>query len=277
MQTLPIYLYPNTIDAILDLDPTILGVNRIMYQRDLTLQKGLKNQIRVQFKNSDQKRVSISNTQTFVFSLIDMNTQQLILTKSLEILETNTATRGLALLTLNENDTIDLDRSSYKYSVKLSNNDGSYSPTYADTYYSAAGTAYLLNDIDPVLKPSQEIKEFQKSFNGETFLYEHKSGNLYSYPNQNGNSALHTLAFYLTGYKGTVLVQGTLSNSPHSFGKYATIASRTYNGFTGIDHLNFNGVFSYIRVMHIPAKAGSESDNDNPSYYGKFDKLLYRS
>lgn len=277
MQILPIYLYANTLDAILDLDPTVRGVNRVMYQRDLTLQKGIKNQIRIQFKNSDQKRVSISDTQTFVFSLIDMNTQQLVLTKPLEILESNTATKGLALLTIDEVDTIDLDKSSYKYSVKMSNTDGSYSPTYSDTYYNVAGTAYLLNDINPILKPSTEITEFQKSFNGETNLYEHKSGNVYANPGQNGNTALHTIAFYLTGYKGTVYIQGTLSNSPHSFGKYTTITSKTYNGFTGIDYLNFNGVFSYIRVMHIPSTAPAESDNDNPAFYGKFDKFLYRS
>ena len=40
MQSLPIYLYPNTLDVILDLDPNVLGVNRVMYQRDLKIQNG---------------------------------------------------------------------------------------------------------------------------------------------------------------------------------------------------------------------------------------------
>ena len=71
MQILPIYLYPNSIDVIIDTDATIVGVNRMMYQRDLKIQKGIKNQIQVQFKNSDQKKIRIFNTQTFVFSMFD--------------------------------------------------------------------------------------------------------------------------------------------------------------------------------------------------------------
>ena len=90
MQNLPIYLYDNTLDVILDLDPTIRGVNRVMYQRDLKIQKGIKNKIRIQFKNSDQKRISISNTQTFVFTMFDAISQQLVLEKQLEVLEEST-------------------------------------------------------------------------------------------------------------------------------------------------------------------------------------------
>ena len=83
MQNLPIYLYPNTLDVILDLDATTRGVNQIMYQRDLTIQKGIKNQIRIQFKNSDQKRVSVATTQTFVFSMFDAINQRLLIEKEI--------------------------------------------------------------------------------------------------------------------------------------------------------------------------------------------------
>ena len=117
MQNLPIYLYPNSFAVILDLDTTIKGVNQVMYQRDLTIQKGIKNQVRVQFKNSDQKKIRIHNTQTFVFSMFDAINQRLIVEKNLEVLDLGTtATKGIAVLTLNESDTLDLDRSSYQYS-----------------------------------------------------------------------------------------------------------------------------------------------------------------
>lgn len=276
MQNLPIYLYANTLDVILDLDSTVRGVNQVMYQRDLKIQKGIKNQVRVQFKNSDQKKISISNTETYVFSMFDANTQRMVLEKDLEVLETNTSTRGLALLTLSESDTIDLDKSSYNFSVKKLDSDGTYLPTYANTYYRMSGTLHLTEEVFPVLQPSQEAR-FQQSFNQETQLYEFKSGNIYAYPEYNGNTALHTVAMYLTGYKGTVYIQGTLSNTPASSGNYVTIATNTYNGFTGVDYQNFNGVFSYIRVMHIPATAPTESINDNTEFSGTIDKFLYRS
>ena len=277
MQILPIYLYQNNLDVILDLDPTIQGVNRVMYQRDLKIQKGIKNQVRIQFKNSDQKRINIHNTQTFVFSMFDAISQRLLLEKDLEILEINTATKGLAQLTLSENDTVDLKNSSYKFTVRLKDSDGSYLPTYSNTYYDMSGILHLRSDIYPTLQPSQEISSFQKSFNANTNLYEHKTRAIYSNPEYNGNTALHTAAFYLNSYKGTVYIQATLNNNPDDLNKYSTIQTRTYNGFSGVDYINFNGIYSYIQIIHVPATKPGEGDNDNPTYFGSFDKILYRS
>lgn len=279
MQNLPIYLYANTFDVTLDLDATIRGVNQVMYQRDLTIQKGIKNQVKIQFKNSDQKKVRIYNTQTFMFSLFDATNQRMLLEKRLEVLDVNTtSTKGLALLTLNESDTLDLDRTSYQYSVKVFDAaDGTYTPAYTNTYYGMAGTMHLANDLYPVLKDSVEVSTFVKSYNDSIQKYEHKSGNIYANPEYNGNNALHTVAFYLAGYRGTVYVQATLDNSPGNSGNYTTLIEKTYTNFTGIDYLNFKGIYSYIRIVHVPAQGPTDPDNDNPAYYGSFDKLQYRS
>ena len=80
----------------------------------------------------------------------------------------------------------------------------------------------------------------------------------------------------MTNFKGTVYTQATLSNSPSSFNRYFTINSKHYNGFTGVDYVNFNGVFSYVRFMYVPDTAPVDSTNNNPDFYGSFDKLLYR-
>jgi hypothetical protein len=278
MQNLPIYLYNYKLDVTLDLDPTVKGVNQVMYQRDLKVQKGIKNKVRVQFKNSDQKSVRVFNTQTFVFSMFDAVNQRLILNKELEVLdEGTTSTRGLALLTLNESDTLDLDRTSYQYTVRMIDEDGAFTPAYANTYYGMAGTLHLTNEVYPVLKDSTTISTFNITYNDEIQKYEHKSGNIYAYPEYNGNTALHTVAAYLTNYRGTVYIQATLDNTPDSSGNYATLVTRTYDGFTGVDSFNFNGVFTYIRIIHVPATAPAEYINDNPDYFGSFDKALYRS
>jgi|LauGreDrversion4_2_1035121.scaffolds.fasta_scaffold49777_2 hypothetical protein len=279
MQNLPIYLYPNTLNIILDLDSTTKGVNRVMYQHDLKIQKGIKNKVRIQFKNSDQKRINISNTATYVFSMFDPATQQLVLEKKLDVLDDgNTfSLRGIGELTFNENDTLDLPSTDYKFSIKYQDpSDGTYLPAYSNTYYGVSGTVRLSQDVYPTLQPSQEIIEFQRVYNDSISLYQHLSGNIYAYPEYNGNSGLHTVAMYMTNFKGTVYIQGTLYNSPAEFGRYATIETREYNGFTGIDYLNFNGIFSYIRVVYQPAKGPTDPNNDNPSYYGSFDKVLYR-
>jgi len=266
MQNLPIYLYPNTIDIILDMDANIVGVNRIMYQRDLKIQKGIKNQIQIQFKNSDQKKIRISNTQTFVFSMFDAINQRLIINKNLDVLDNgSTSTKGLALLTLNESDTLDLDRTSYQYGVRvLDNEDNSYTPAYTNTYYGMAGTIHLNNDLNPVLKDSVLVTTFNGIINPSTGNYEYYSGNLYANPEYNGNDALHTMQLYLTGYSGTIYIQSTLDNNPGPNGNYSTIATLTYTGQSGIKYQNFSGVYSYVRIKHIPTA-------------GILDKILYRS
>jgi hypothetical protein len=279
MQILPIYLYQNILDVILDLDPDVIGVNNVMYQRDLKVQKGLKNSIRIQFKNSDQKRIRIYNTQTFVFSMFDSINQRLLVEKPLEVLDQGTtATRGLALLTLNESDTLDLDISSYTYCVRKLENDNSYSPAYSNTYYGINGTLNLLDDVYPVLQPSTVIDNFLESYNAGTDLYEFKSRAIYAAPQYQGNTALHTAAIYLTNFRGTLVIQGTLNNNPNDTGYYATIATRTYNGFNGIDYVNFHGVYSYLNFMYIPAQGPTDLNNkDNQNYRGTLDKILYRS
>jgi hypothetical protein len=251
-----------------------------MYQHELKIQKGIKNKVRIQFKNSDQKRITVSNTGTYVFSMFDAINQRLLIQKELEVIDDGitTSTRGQAVLTLSESDTIDLDRSSYQFSVKYQDpTDGTYLPAYSNTYYGMAGTVQLMQDVYPVLQPSQEIVSLLKSFNQGTMLYEHKSGNIYAYPEFNSNSALHTVAMYMTRFKGVVHVQGTLSNQPDSYGKYFTIDSRTYTGFSGVDYMNFNGIYTYIRLLIVPATAPAGSTNDDPSFFGSFDKALYRS
>lgn len=279
MQVLPVYLYQNNLDVILDLDPAVLGVNNVMYQRDLKVQKGLKNSIRIQFKNSDQKRIGISSTDTFVFSMYDSISQRMVIEKDLEVLdEGTTATRGLALLTLLEGDTVDLDVSSYTYSIKKLEPDHSYSPTYSNTYYGINGTLHLLNDVNPTLTPSVEISDFLVSYNDSTDLYEFKSRAVYADPQFQGPTALHTAAIYLTNFKGTVYIMGTLNNNPNDTGYYAVLEERRYTGFSGIDYVNFNGVYSYLNFMYVPDKGSLDLNNrDNQDYRGTLDKILYRS
>jgi hypothetical protein len=277
MQNLPIYLYSNTLDVILDLDVTIRGVNQVMYQRDLKIQKGIKNKVRIQFKNSDQKRININNTATYVFSMFDAINQRLLLQKNLDVIDDGSTLnlRGVAELTLTESDTIDLDKSSYQYSVTYQDpTDGTSLPAYVNTYYGMAGTVILNEDIYPTLQPSQEIVSFLKTFDGTRYI--HPSGNIYAYPEYNSNSALHTVALYMTQFKGEVIIEGTLSNTPAGFNRYAAIDTKTYSGFSGVDYINFNGIFSYIKITYIPAKRVGDSQNDDPSFFGSFDKALYR-
>lgn len=60
MQKLPVYLYANLLTVQLDLDNDVTKRNETMYQREIKIQRGMKNKVQIQFKNSDQKLVHVA-------------------------------------------------------------------------------------------------------------------------------------------------------------------------------------------------------------------------
>ena len=372
MQKLPIYLYSNLFSVQLDLDDDITRTHNTMYQRELKLQRGLKNKVQLQFKNSDQKLVRIlaasstvgaatsasnlltvadatnvqvgmlvnsdsvtagtyisaidSNILTldnldpqydadlgqflspitetitsgtavtfnhnFVFSMFDAEQNRMVVQKTLEVIDNGvtTATRGLAVLSLTETDTRELHNGYYNFSVTLTDNDGSSIPAYSSTYYNIAGVARLTSELVPVLKDSLETAAFKYFANRdvEPNRYEFYSGNLRANPEM---SQATTIAMYFTNYTGTVDVQATLDNAPSNFANYATLETKTYTNFTGVDYANAVGIWSDVRVKWYPDNSNlpnllnfySPEMPGNPTpgsaYYpnGKIDKVLVRS
>ena len=98
MNKLPVYLYPNVFSVLLDLDDN-RSINNIMYQRKLQLQKGFKDSIQVQFKNSDQKPVAITTATNYTMDIIDNQGRQLVLSKPLTVLD------DTVILSVNANQT----------------------------------------------------------------------------------------------------------------------------------------------------------------------------
>jgi len=279
MQKLPVYLYTNLFEVMLDLDNNI-GIHQTMYQQPLTIQKGVRSTIQLQFKNSDQKRLNIS-TQTFVMNVFDPTNNTLMLSKQLDILDTASTTtnalKGIGQVTFTEVDTLEAEPKNYRFSVTRLESDGSYSPAYTNTYYGVAGTLEIRNDVYPALKPSQEITNFQRNYNATALKWEYSTGNLRANPEFQAGTALHTVAFYMTKFKGRVLVEGTLENSPGTYSYFATLGTKTYFNYTGVGYVNFNGLFSYIRVRYIPDTNPTTGQNDDTTYAGTFDKVQYRS
>lgn len=89
MNKLSVYLYNNIFEVILD-PVDSKGLHEIMYQRKLKIQKGFKDSIQIQFKNSDQKPLSLTTSSNFWFDMIDVSGRQLVLTKPLNILDDST-------------------------------------------------------------------------------------------------------------------------------------------------------------------------------------------
>lgn len=302
MQKLPVYLYTNRYSVILDLD-NIRGVNNVMYQRNLVFQKGLKNKVRIEFKNSDQKPVDISSG-TFYFKMFGQGNVMPFAPKQLTVLDdgVTTSTRGLAVLTLSESDTVDILPQTYSFAITSLDSEGNYNPTYANTYYGVQGTAEIRDDVEPYLTESLDMSSFLAyrdsplDRNGQVQhnWWSFHSGNMDADPSFNTNTGLQTLAFYLSNFKGRIDIYATLQNDPSGSGNdnedYALVKTLTYStNTTGTKYTNITGNYTHLKVKYVPDAdvtgtnwyGASAGGNPTPGeqYWpnGKVDKILFRS
>jgi hypothetical protein len=281
MNKLPVYLYSKLLEVILDLDQNT-GIHKIMYQRKLKLQKGFKDSVQIQFKNGDQKPVSISSG-TYYFDIIDSSGRQLVLSKpltSLEVASTSTSTivnKGLALATFDPADTINLTAASYKFVVKQDNPDGTYTPVYSNTYYGITGEVEIAEDGFPIGYPIQtvELKQLESSKQYDRTVqnlgYIFTSEWLRPVVRPTTSATTSSVLITLASFKGTITVEGTLDNNPSSAGhantQVFTVAgtATTYTTSTvshGTIELTWSGAYTAVRFKVRPA-----NDNLGINYY----------
>ena len=266
MQTVSRYLLDQLVIAYIN---GYHGRNSKVYDRRLTLHRGVNNPITFTFKNEDQKAQDIT-AKTYEFNMIDSETKKTVLTKTLTILDdgSTVSTKGDASCTITEGDLLPLDAKFYNFSVKEVKSDGSREVTYADTGYAAAGTIELLDGAYPEFVVSTEIASFTSAQGPLT----NTSGSVDARPGINNNKALHTIAVYTKNFSGSMRVQGTMSSTPDS-GDWFDItmdgeasATNTFTNSTTVTNYNFTGVYHNIRFTW-----GNDAGNT-----GLIDKILYR-
>lgn len=336
MNKLPVYLYSNVFEVILDLDDN-RGIREIMYQRKLKIQRGYKDSIQIQFKNSDQKPLSITTGTTYWFDMIDTDGRQLVLSKPLAVVDdtitynvsqnqtevaktlsfanttgitagqsvtgfgviantivtavtTNSVTlnytplypitteseltfntfkkRGIAEVVFDPLDTINLTAANYKFLIKQDNDDGTYTPIYADTYYGITGEIELVEDGFPLGYPIQTItskqletgKAYDRNPVEQGFVF--TTGWLRPMIRPTTTSTMSMARLTLAGFKGTITVEGTLDNNPSSAGQanaqaYTIFTYTTTTNTTRIldelDGFTWNTPITAVRFKIKPA------------------------
>ena len=238
------------------------GRNSEVYDRRLTLHRGVDNPITFTFKNEDQKAQDITS-KTYELNVIDSESKKAVITKTLTILDdgSTVSTKGDASCTITEGDLLPLDAKFYNFAVREVKSDGAREITYSDTGYAAAGTIELLDGAYPEFVPSTEVN----SFTGSGGPLEFTSGAIDARPGVNNNKALHTIQIYPQSFTGKLIVQGTMASSP-SDSDFFTVTSSSLSSASTPSTLNFTGVYHSVRFSW---------DND-PDNTGKIDKILYR-
>jgi len=258
MQTVQRYLLSQLVIAYVN---GYHGRNSKVYDRRLTLHRGVSNPLTFTFKNEDQKAQDITS-KTYEFNLVDTETQKSVLTKTLTVLDdgSTVSTKGDASCTVTEGDLLDLDAKFYNFSVREVKSDGSREVTYADTGYAAAGTVEILDGAYPQFTPSTSITAFTKA--GDVFTSSAIDGK----PGINNNTALHTVAIYPNNFSGTVKIQGTMESDPTSDNDYFDITTSSLSSASSVSTLNFTGVFQNVRFIATRTTGTT----------GRIDKILYR-
>ena len=265
MQTVSRYLINQLVIAYIS---GYHGRNSDVYDRRLTLHRGVDNPINFTFKNEDQKAQDVTS-KTYEFNLIDSESKKAVLTNTLTILDdgSTVSTKGDASTTITEGDLLPLDAKFYNFAVREVKSDGSREITYSDTGYAAAGTVELLDGAYPEFVASTNVSTFPS---GGPLAY--VSGSIDSRPGINNNKALHTIAVYTKNFTGALRVQATMSASPSETDYFditmegASGPANSFTDSTTVTNFNFTGVYHSVRFAW-----GNSTGNT-----GVIDKILYR-
>lgn len=254
------YLATNKSVLIADLTNNITEY-RPVYQRNMTVYRGIDNVLTFEIKNPDQKPVSILNTYTPKFVMFDEN-NKMIVERDGTIKETSTPLyKGQFTVTVSENDLLNVKEQFCSYNVYMVATSGDKTLTYANSHYGAKGVIKVEGDAFPGPADTYNLKTFTETGVG-TSIY--NSETITAEPAKNGNEALHTAAVYSTGFTGDVLVQATLDNTISGSTYWGTVGTLALSNPSTPKYINFNGVYNHLRIRYTKEN-------------GTIDKVLIRN
>ena len=260
------YLYKNIQEVYTDLDPQWMGYRKV-YARSMKLYKGIDNSFMMKLMNGDQKLLDVVG-QTLWWQLLDRDTAELKFKTSVTVEGTM---NSHVTIPVTEGDIEPLLSGHYMYSAYLEDDNGVRTVLYADSQFGASVPVEIVENAFPQILPSQQVLS-SEFITAENIDYVEPDNSLYTsalngHPDLNGNTALHTVAFYATGYEGQVEIQVTLENGVTDITTWTVLETLSITTSDAILYHNFNGIFGWVRFRMIPDVANT----------GTVDKILYRS
>lgn len=255
MQNTPVYLVKQRVDIISN-ESGFVTEYRTVYEKQLKVYKGIDNTLQFRLLNSDQKPQDVSGLTPYfvaydenkatVIERIGVSGQQAPCDSSSSTAIKN---KGLFEIVLTAQDLNNLDCQYLSYSIYFKNSNNETVLTYVNAHFGGTNVIKLLDTIYPDPRPTTEVTQFteQVRFGDSTTAWNSEA--VYAKPETNNNEALHTAAFYTTGYNGTVTIQGTLENQVSEFTEWSDIITVEFDGSTSPSHVNFYGVFTYVRFV----------------------------
>jgi hypothetical protein len=264
MQKISCYLYSNRVAINYDLASSPLEW-RIVYQKKLKIYKGFDNVIELDIKNSDQKRIDVSDN-TLKCVLMDALGQEIY---TADVTHTNTP--GLATFTVPATALEIISPQFLKYTVYILNDDDTKSPIYGDTQFGITGMIDLIGNGLPQTLLPKVLSNFLYLHNTLTTEQTFYSDSVeINPPNDIAEEPTLTLDFFANGLDAEVKVQitkdpvvstATIWTTIETFSITTSTATlqKVYDNTDGFDK-----EAGWLRVTYVRATENT----------GKFDKIL---
>jgi len=285
MQKVQSYLYPNRIILLADLAGFTVE-NTIVYAKTVKMYQGVDNVIQFDIQNADQKRLDLINTP--LVSNITMNVMDMsgnALANSPYVVTPSTTIKGIGVVTIPEDDLIDLDSQSLQYSVTATDTNGNTIPLYCDSRFSAVGTIQVVGHATPKYRPCIVYDEFVGEINFLGNVTNHSPAIPCKFyeaePTQYMNFSVH-----LNNFIGTVYVEATedmtvsvssFINAPQLQSFTCTTPTTTTLTFSNVPVASTGGSYNFMRVSWLYPDIWQYGSQDPTSQYGSVIKVVVSS
>ena len=246
MQQIYGYLYPQIINVVKNSDLILDRENQLFYAKPLQIYKGVDNRFKFVIKDSDQKPVSLLQS-TVLFNLIDSTSQELVLTRNLNL----TYTRDGFATALIEGSVLDnINAGLYNYSVLVTNGSGEQQIVFSDDNYNAQGQVRISDSVYPQFTPSYSANSFTYVNNSDTnYLNVAYSSSFLTANYVRGSAVFQTVQYQANAFTGNLELQASLDAKAITDGNsYSTVSYTTLTNYTGTNYFNFQGKYRAIRL-----------------------------
>jgi hypothetical protein len=188
-----------------------------------------------------------------------------------------TATKGIATVTIPQEDLVDLKDQFLKYSVSAVK-DGSDVMLYCDARFGAVGTIELVGSAMPVLRDSETYTDFTAEIDLEGFPISKSSAIPAIFYEAEKTATLDFEIFY-TGFKGIIWIEATTESTIaaesfkpevrlHEFPELTVATSGTFTVTMDI------GDYKYFRVRYKNSKQADVTSLNQSGLTGTVDKVI---
>ncbi len=256
MQKISSYLYPNRIELLADLAGFPTEWTNV-YQRIIKIYNGIDNTLEFDIKNADQKRIDLDTLSNIELNVMDASGKALYNSPYSVIPLDQTTLKGLATVTIPQEDLVDLSNQYLTYSVTAVK-DGRDVILYGDSRFGATGTIELVGNAMPVFRDERVYK----TFTAEIDLKGHPTYHSTSIPATFYEAEKTTeLSFdvNLKGFTGSIWLEGTTESTirTEAWKGADYLSSYTFEDFTGTWSVPNQeiGDHKYFRISYTTPRA----------------------